>query len=55
VSIVFQKPRRGGYYLGIAVPRKLRKKLRKSHFKTIIVEKKRNTNFKQSTLKENLF
>ena len=41
MSRVFQRPGRGGYYLAIAVPRELRKKLRKSHFKTIIVEKKK--------------
>ena len=39
VSRVFQRPGRGGYYLGIAVPRELRKKLRKSE----IIKKLGNT------------
>ena len=39
MSRVFQRPGRGGYYLGIAVPRELRKKLRKSE----IIRKLGNT------------
>ena len=39
MSRVFQRPGRGGYYLGIAVPRELRKKLRKGE----IIRKLGNT------------
>ena len=39
MSRVFQRPGRGGYYLGIAVSRELRKKLRKSE----IIRKLGNT------------
>ena len=30
VSRVFQRPERGGYYLGVPLPNELRKKLKKS-------------------------
>ena len=39
MSRLYQKPGRGGYYLGIAVSRELRKKLRKSE----IIRKLANT------------
>ena len=50
MSRVFQRPGRGGYYLAIAVPRELRKKLRKSE----IISKLGNKYKEDKNLLENL-
>jgi len=46
MSRVFQRPERGGYYLGVPVPNELRKKLKKSE----VVRKLGNT-YKEANIK----
>ena len=46
LSRVFQRPGRGGYYLGMAVSRELRKKLRKSE----IIRKLGSNTYKEANI-----
>jgi len=45
VSRVFQRPERGGYYLGVPLPNELRKKLKKSK-----VVRKLGTTYKEANI-----
>ena len=45
MSRVFQRPERGGYYLGVPLPNELRKKLKKSK-----VVRKLGTTYKEANI-----